>query len=334
MSLPSDVIRCVPSPQTIECCGALVCAAVVRPAESPVRRIPHFRRRSDRDNRLWNAAVSAEFSPQSMLESVARHICSSLLPASSPRHSSETGSSCRATGPVRFAGAMPCYHLVIAGACHLTKSAAPLLSRRLPSLFPQCSCRHGPRAMLCRMGDREGRERGAMAGERPLSMLVKTTRRAAVALSMAIGVGLLMSFTWAGALSALFVRTIILGLSATAVFTVFEAWPRSLPRWLQRWVLQVLAVGVCIPVTTSLIYVLGTPQGASPFWENPSRWSGWSHLTIAGVLLAPWAALAAIVRRRTHLRAIKSWRSHSREVSSSGRRSTRGRWSLRREQSR
>jgi signal transduction histidine kinase len=152
--------------------------------------------------------------------------------------------------------------------------------------------------MLCRMGDREGRERGAMAGERPLSMLVKTTRRAAVALSMAIGVGLLMSFTWAGALSALFVRTIILGLSATAVFTVFEAWPRSLPRWLQRWVLQVLAVGLCIPVTTSLIYVLGTPQGASPFWENPSRWSGWSHLTIAGVLLAPWAALAAIVQQK------------------------------------
>ena len=129
-------------------------------------------------------------------------------------------------------------------------------------------------------------------------MLVKTTRRAAVALSMAIGVGLLMSLTWAGALSALFVRTIILGLSATAVFTVFEAWPRSLPRRLQRWVLQVLAVGLCIPVTTSLIYVLGTPQGASPFWENPSRWSGWSHLTIAGVLLAPWAALAAIVQQK------------------------------------
>jgi hypothetical protein len=31
---------------------------------------------------------------------------------------------------------MPYCHLVIAGACHLTKSAAPLLSRRLPSLFP------------------------------------------------------------------------------------------------------------------------------------------------------------------------------------------------------
>jgi hypothetical protein len=64
-----------------------------------------------------------------------------------------------------------------------------------------------------------------------------------------------MSITGAGSHAALFVRTTILGLSATAVFTVFEAWPRSLPRWRQRWVLQVVAVGVFIPVTTSLIHV-------------------------------------------------------------------------------
>jgi signal transduction histidine kinase len=115
---------------------------------------------------------------------------------------------------------------------------------------------------------------------------------------MAIGVGLLMSSTWAGSHSALFARTIIIGLSATAVFTLFEAWPPSLPRWLQRWVLQVVAVGVFVPVTTLLIYVLGTPPGAAPFWESPARWSGWTHLTIAGVLLAPWTALAAIVRQK------------------------------------
>jgi signal transduction histidine kinase len=139
-----------------------------------------------------------------------------------------------------------------------------------------------------------------MAGEsrRPLSILVKTTRRAAVALTMAIGVGLLMSITWAGSHSSLFVRTTILGLSATGAFTFFEMWPRYLPRWLQRWVLQVVAVGVFMPVTTSLIYVLGTPPGAPPFWESPGRWSGWTHLTVAGVLLAPWTALAAIVRQK------------------------------------
>jgi len=150
------------------------------------------------------------------------------------------------------------------------------------------------------MADREGRERGEMAGEgrRPVGLLVKTTRRVAVGLTMAIGVALLMSITWAGSRSSLFVRTMILGLSATAVFTLLEVWPRYLPRCLQRWVLQVVAVGMCMPVTMSLIYVLGTPRGAAPFWEDPGRMSGWTHLTVAGVLLAPWTALAAIVRQK------------------------------------
>jgi LytS/YehU family sensor histidine kinase len=53
-----------------------------------------------------------------------------------------------------------------------------------------------------------------------------------------------------------------------------------------------------MPVTTSLIYVLSTPSGAPPFWEVPARMDGWTHLTFAGLLLAPWTALAAIVRQK------------------------------------
>jgi len=115
---------------------------------------------------------------------------------------------------------------------------------------------------------------------------------------MSIGVGLLMLTGWRSSPFSLFLRTIILGLSATAAFALFEVWPRSLPRWLQRWALQVVAVGVFMPVTTVLIYVLSTPQGAPPFWENPTRMNGWTHLTFAGILLAPWTALAAIVRQK------------------------------------
>ena len=139
-----------------------------------------------------------------------------------------------------------------------------------------------------------------MAGEgRELDrIVVKTARRVAVALTMSIGVGILMLTTWRSAPSALFLRTIILGLSATAAFALFEVRPRSLPRWLQRWVLQVVAVGVVMPATTLLIYVLATPQGAPPFWEVPSRMDGWTHLTFSGLLLAPWTALAAIVRQK------------------------------------
>ncbi len=94
---------------------------------------------------------------------------------------------------------------------------------------------------------------------RPAAIIAKTARRVAVALTMSIGVGLLMMSVWRSSPSSLFLRTIILGLSATAVFGLFEAWPRSLPQWLQRWAVQVVAVGALMPVTTLLIYVLSTP---------------------------------------------------------------------------
>ena len=132
-------------------------------------------------------------------------------------------------------------------------------------------------------------------------VVVRTTRRVAVALTMSVGVGLLMMTIWGGSRSGLFLRTIILGLAATAAFALFEVRPRTLPRWLQRWVLQVVAVGLFMPVTTSLVYLLSTPQGAPPFWKVPSRLDGWTHLTFIGLLLAPWTALAAIVRQKEAL---------------------------------
>jgi len=129
-------------------------------------------------------------------------------------------------------------------------------------------------------------------------MIARAARRVAVALTMSVGVALLLMLGWKGAASPLFLRTGLVGLSATAVFTLFEAWPRRLPRWLQRWALQVVAVGVCVPVTTTLIYVLSTPRAAPSFWDVPAQRSGWTHLTFAGILLAPWTALAAIVRQK------------------------------------
>jgi signal transduction histidine kinase len=119
-----------------------------------------------------------------------------------------------------------------------------------------------------------------------------------VVLTISIVVGLLMMPTWGGSLTSLFLRTITLGLSAVTAFAYFEVWPRRLPPWLQRWALQVVAVGVFMPVTTVLIYLLPTSQGAAPFWENPARLSGWTHLTFAGLFLAPWTAFVAIVRQK------------------------------------
>ena len=117
-------------------------------------------------------------------------------------------------------------------------------------------------------------------------------------MSIAVAVLLLLMTAWGGSRATLFVRAVILGLSGTAVFSLFEVWPRRLPGWILRWALQVVAVGVAMPVTTLLISVLSTAQDTAPFWENPARFSEWAHLTIAGILFAPWTALVAIVRQK------------------------------------
>ena len=137
-----------------------------------------------------------------------------------------------------------------------------------------------------------------LTAARPAGFIAKTLRRVAVALSISGAVWLVLTTHWHTSGSGLLFRTTILGLSATAAFALFEAWPRRLPRWLQRWVLQVVAVGVFMPVTTLLIYILSTPEGAPPFWEVDGRRTGWMILTFIALLLAPWTALAAIVRQK------------------------------------
>jgi LytS/YehU family sensor histidine kinase len=136
-------------------------------------------------------------------------------------------------------------------------------------------------------------------GSRTLDHIaIKTTRRVAIALTIAVAVGLLLKTHSAIPLPTLLLRAVMIGLSATAAFTLFELWPRKLPPRFQRWALQVVAVGVTMPVTTFLIYLLFTPRDAPPFWEESDRVTGWLVLTLVAMLVAPWTALVAIVREK------------------------------------
>lgn len=122
---------------------------------------------------------------------------------------------------------------------------------------------------------------------RPAGILAKPARRMAVALTLSIGVGLLLWKPWKGTPSSLFFVTITLGLAASSVFALFEVWPRRLPRWIQRWVLQVVAVGVSMPITAFVLHL----ATKAPLHD-------WLLVTFAAVLLAPWTTLAAIVRQK------------------------------------
>ena len=121
----------------------------------------------------------------------------------------------------------------------------------------------------------------------PGGILAKTARRVAVALAVAIGAGLLIVKPWKGSSSLLFLSTIVLGLSATTAFAFFETWPRRLPRWIERWVLQVVAVGIAMPVTIFVMHRLVTGTNHD-----------WLVLAFTSILIGPWTALAAIVREK------------------------------------
>jgi hypothetical protein len=126
-------------------------------------------------------------------------------------------------------------------------------------------------------------------------------RRIRFTLGISIVCGLLLPYGWNSRLPWVLLRTIILGLVAMLMFGLFEQWPKRLPRWLERWVLQVVSIALAMPIGTAVIYWLTTAPGAPPFYDVPGRMNGFMHLCILGLLVAPWAALAALVRQKDAL---------------------------------
>lgn len=113
-------------------------------------------------------------------------------------------------------------------------------------------------------------------------------RRVRFTLSFSIVLGLLLSFRW-GLLGL--IQPVLLGLIAMLLFGLFEQWPKRLPAWLARWVLQVMGVALAMPLGTLVLYALANGTEVPPIWEIQGL----------GLLVAPWAALAALVRQKDAL---------------------------------
>jgi signal transduction histidine kinase len=109
-------------------------------------------------------------------------------------------------------------------------------------------------------------------------------RRVRFTLLLSVLLGILFSFRWG---PAGIVQIMLLGFFGLLAFGLFEQWPRRLPAWLSRWVLQVLGVALAMPIGTLLFPVFGV----APPWEVQGL----------GLLVAPWAALAALVRQKDAL---------------------------------
>jgi hypothetical protein len=123
-------------------------------------------------------------------------------------------------------------------------------------------------------------------------------RRIRVVLAVTAVASLLFLPSWTSSWAALFARLSIAGLLVLGVFGLFERWPRRLPRWLARWGLQVAAVAVAVPFAMAIAYGLttfGDPQ--AHWWQSRGRLGGYAMLTVIGLLLAPWVAVAALLRQ-------------------------------------
>lgn len=108
----------------------------------------------------------------------------------------------------------------------------------------------------------------------------------------------LFSFGWESGPIELIWRAFAIAFGAMVAFGGAEQWPDRLPTWLARWVFQVLAVALSIPLLTFLIYVVTTPAGQPPFWQLEDRLLGFLMFVIPGELFGPWFALGALVRKK------------------------------------
>lgn len=127
--------------------------------------------------------------------------------------------------------------------------------------------------------------------------LVLGWRRVKFPLIACVLVFLILAPGWQVSYAVLVFRLLFIALVAVLVFGLFEQWPASLPAWLARWVLQVAGVAFAMPWTVALAYTL-TTIGAQPAWtHDKDRLIGFGTMTFLSLLIAPWMAVAALLRQ-------------------------------------
>jgi LytS/YehU family sensor histidine kinase len=123
--------------------------------------------------------------------------------------------------------------------------------------------------------------------------------RLLLALVVSALLGLVISVAFPATSAAeVMARELPVGLATLMAFGLFEKWPERLPPWLARWFIQVAAVAFVIPFTVLAIYLVITQGDAVPLWRNSARVNGFFTMTMTGLLVAPWIAVAALFNQR------------------------------------
>jgi sensor histidine kinase YesM len=122
-------------------------------------------------------------------------------------------------------------------------------------------------------------------------------QRVRVALVPCVLLGLMMMPGWKVSYSVLWGRLLFEALCILLVFGLFERWPTRLPPWMARWGLQVVGVALVVPIAVSIAYSATCMNDKQPWWHDSERLVGFGAMTFLGVLIAPWMAVAALLRQ-------------------------------------
>ena len=122
-------------------------------------------------------------------------------------------------------------------------------------------------------------------------------RRAKPPLIACLVLFLMMAPGWTVSYAVLAFRLLFIALIALVAFGLLERWPARLPGWVARWVLQVAGVALSVPPTVWVAYTLTTIGLQPAWWHDKDRLIGFGTMTFLGLLIAPWMAIAALLRQ-------------------------------------
>ncbi|MDN3921988.1 sensor histidine kinase [Roseateles violae] len=125
-----------------------------------------------------------------------------------------------------------------------------------------------------------------------------TPRRVTVALGLAALVAALLSPIFVTPFAVLLGRTLFIGMLGLLAFAAAGQWPRHLPHWLARWLLQVIVVALTVPVATLLVYLVAVGGDLSALRHNEARLLGFFWIVGTGLVIAPLLAMGALYRQR------------------------------------
>jgi len=80
------------------------------------------------------------------------------------------------------------------------------------------------------------------------------------------------------------------------VYGIVERWPRRLPGWVARWMVQLVAIAAVVPFAMAIIYTLTTLGDAVHWTHDKERLTGYGLLTFMAILFGPWIAMGALYR--------------------------------------